>query len=426
MSATAKKRGMSSLRTVHTVGIIGGGPAGAGCALTLLHQARLRDRQIEVLLLEPKHFGRHFNQCSGVVIRANIEQALAACGERFPEELVQRTISAYALHAPGRDLLLSSPNGAEQSCAMRRVEFDQYLLRRAADAGALVLPDRLTDLEFTDGGVALYTEGETHHVDAVVGAFGLDGGAARAFTRALGYRPPPCLDTLVTKIHPGSLDPIPALLDDRIHALLPGLPRVEFGALIPKGNHVSVTLAGVGVHLPDMQRFLALPQVARLLPPGARPGESFRGAFPLGLARRFCGERYLVAGDAAGLVRPFKGGGINAALMTGRMAGLALLDHGAGPAAAAAYLAACRDLRRDVWYGRRLRQVVTLLSGPLRLEGLMDLADRNPNMRQLLYDCVSGRVPYQQALRERLSLPLLLQAAWACLPLHSPRPPRPA
>lgn len=382
----------------------------------MLHQARLRQRQLEVLLLEPKRFGRHFNQCSGVVIRSHVQATLARCGERFPDELVQRTIRAYVLHAPGREIVLPSPDGPEQSCAMRRVEFDQYLLGRAAAAGATVLPDRLADLEFTDAGVTLYTEGSTHHVDAVVGAFGLDGGAARAFARATGYRPPPCLDTLVTKIHPAGLEPIAGLLDDRIHALLPRLRRLEFGALIPKGNHISATLAGVGVRLGDMDSFLALPQVRRLVPPGAEVGDRFRGVFPLGLARRCCGDGYLVVGDAAGLVRPFKGGGINAALVTGGMAGQCLLEHGAGPEAAAAYLAACRDLRRDVWYGRRLRGLVGLLSGPLRLEGLMDLADRNVNMRRLLYDCVSGRVAYQQALRECLTFPLLLQAAWACLP----------
>jgi len=382
-----------------------------GCALSLLHGAREAGRELEVLILEPKQFGQHYNQCAGVVIRDHVARTLAQWDEGFPEALVQRQIAAYVLHAGEREIALAAPDGEDGSCAMRRVEFDGYLLARAAATGATVLPDRLTDLEFTDDGVAVYTEGRTHHADAVVGAFGLDGGATRVFAARAGYHPPPCLETLVTKMHPHGQAHIEGLLDDRIHAFLPRLRRLEFGALIPKGNHVSVTIAGVGLRLSDMAAFLRLPEVSRLLPADGAPQDVFRGAFPLGLARGFHGERYLVAGDAAGLVRPFKGGGINAALMTGGLAGACLLEHGPGPAAAHAFLAGCLDLRRDVWYGRRLRGLVGWLSAGPGMAALLGLAQRDPEFQHLLYDCVSGRVGYRQALAHHASLPLLLRAA---------------
>jgi len=406
---------------VRTVAIIGGGPAGAGCALTMLREARERGRQLAVMLFEPKQFGRHHNQCAGVVVQEDTQRLLAQCGVQFPQGLVQRTVSGYVLHARDQQIALQPDEGGTLSVALRRVELDTHLLAEAASAGAEVLPDRVTDLEFGTRNVTIYTEGPTHRVDAVVGAFGLDAGAAQILSRRTGYRPPPCIDTLVTKIHPGGLEPIAGLLEDQIHAFLPRLPPIEFGALIPKGNHLSAIIAGVGVGIGDMEAFLQVPQVAELLPAGVPPGDCFRGAFPLGLARRFCGPRHLIAGDAAGLVRPFKGGGINAALTTGRLAGLSLLDHGVGPGAALAYLAACRELRSDVWYGRQLRRMVSLLSGPLRMEPIIDLARRNPAMQRILHDCVSGRTTYRQIAHEQLSLRLLAQAGWACLtwPLRS-------
>ena len=38
---------------------------------------------------------------------------------------------------------------------------------------------------------------------------------------------------------------LPGLLDDRIHTMLPSLPRIAFGALIPKCDHITALVAAV-------------------------------------------------------------------------------------------------------------------------------------------------------------------------------------
>ena len=164
-----------------------------------------------------------------------------------------------------------------------------------------------------------------------------------------------------------------------------------------------------------MERFLALPEVGALLAAGGKLSDCYRGAFPVGPAHRFCGGRYLLAGDAAGLVRPFKGGGIAGALTTGRRAALSLSEHGVSPAAQRAYLERCRELREELWYGRVLRLLVALLSGPFHLEAVIELARRSPELQRVLYDCVSGRTSYRHILRDELTLRGAAQAAWACL-----------
>ena len=47
--------------------IVGGGPAGSSCALSLMRMARQAGRKVEVVLFEHKHFGAHYNQCMGVL-----------------------------------------------------------------------------------------------------------------------------------------------------------------------------------------------------------------------------------------------------------------------------------------------------------------------------------------------------------------------
>ena len=398
------------------IAIIGGGPAGTSCALTLLRGARERGREIEVLLVEPKRFGEHYNQCAGVLtVDESLKELMEELGLQFPYDLVQRIVRGYVVHAQDDQILLVPREGDSPVGALRRVQFDEFLLNEAAHAGAVVLPYRMVDLEFQKNRVIIYTEGGTYYADVVVGAFGLDTGAASVFARRSAYRPPPSIETLVTKIHPAGLEPIEGLLEDHIHAFLPRLPQIEFGALVPKGNHISIIIAGRGLAMRDMQRFLAMPQVSPLLPEGTEPGDCFRGTFPVGLAHRFFGQRYLIAGDAAGLVRPFKGGGIAAALKTGRLAGRTLLAYGVTAQAGAAYMAECRDLRGDVRYGQVLRWLVALLSGPFRMEAIIHLAHQSRAMQQALYDCVSGRTSYRQIFREELTPSLVAQAAWACI-----------
>ncbi len=397
------------------IAILGGGPAGSGCALGLLRGARESGAPVEVTILEPKRFGKHYNQCLGVLTPKRVAAVLEGWGLRVPTELVQRCIDTYVLHAEENEIALQGGVDAPVSLALRRVEFDGMIQMQAVMDGAQLRQDRVTDVEFPPGEVTVYTEGGTCHADYLVAAFGLDPGAAAILGRATRYRPPPCVETVVTKTHPAGLAYVEDLLDNRIHAFIPRLPRVEFGALVPKGNHVSIVAAGKGITRADLQAFLRLPQVAALLPEGADTGETYRGAFPAGLARGLYGDRYLVVGDASGFVRPLKGGGIHAALLTGARAAESLLAHGPGREAGRAYSRACRDLRRDMPYGRFLRFLLRVLTGPFRLEPIIEVARRDEALRQILYGCVSGTDRYVDLLRAHLRLGTVLRSAAAVL-----------
>ncbi len=392
--------------------IIGGGPGGAACAIALSQLARRHGRRVHVTLYEGKIFAgeRHYNQCVGVVsppIRRILEEQLKI---PFPWHLVQRRIVAYVLHGERRILVLEDTS-PEPSYALRRVQFDAYLLERAEALGVEVIHSRVTDIEIDDQGVIVYSESDNREGDVLVGAFGLDMGTAAALARVTPYRPPRFLDAIVTKIHPppgfpelspGSLEGIPS---GRIHVFFPTTRHIEFGAVSPKGNHLTINIAGAQVTSRHMDTFLF--HVAHPLLSFADPDHPinpkdfryFKGRFPISVARGFFGDRYVVVGDAAGLVRAFKGKGINSACETAAWAAECILTHGiSAEAFRRGYLPRCRAIIRDIPYGRLARQVVIWASYLRQVDRAIDLAERWPPLRQALFAAVSGSMTYRDII----------------------------
>ncbi len=235
------------------VAIIGGGPGGACTALTLVRMAKARGRAVEVILFEPKDFVSQYNQCSGVLSPPILSLLKQELDLTLPPGLLQREITGYVLYGESECLDMSAQDHEDATFAVRRVQFDRFLLEATEKADVQVKRSRVYDIEFGARGVTLYSDGGSWEADVVVGAFGLDRTIGQALARRTAYRMPPTLDTIVTRIHPGGLEHIPALLGDRIHAFLPSLSPIEFGAIIPKGNHITIIVAGRGVGVAEMQ-----------------------------------------------------------------------------------------------------------------------------------------------------------------------------
>ena len=406
---------LGPLRDGASVAIVGGGPAGAACAIALKRLSRQRNISLDVTVYEGKEFAgeKQYNQCAGVLsppIEELLEEGLEV---PFPHVLVQRRVKDYQLVCDGTQITLEG-NG-ETSLALRRVLFDAYLLSQAKACGVRVVPSRVTDLEFNHSGVMVYSESDNRRVDVVVGAFGVDGGAAGVFERATSYRRPACQQTIVTKIHPGM--EFMARFGEEIFAYLPSLPEIEFGAVIPKYNHMTVIIAGHHVTYESMNRFLALPEVRRILPADFSPEryslQYFKGRFPNSCASHLYGDRYVTVGDASGLVRPFKGKGVTAGVSTAIKAANTMLTRGISEEAFGAYYRQCRDVTGDLPYGRAVRWAVVLGSKLRLLPPVVKLAETQPALRSALFAAASGSKPYRQICDETLSLPLCWRIARA-------------
>ena len=405
-----RESSLGPLQSGQRVIVIGGGPAGVGCAITLLLEGRRLGREAEVVIFEAKHFGEHYNQCLGVLSPPFIEILRDNLVATLPRGLVQREIRGYVLHASNAEVVLDGNAVPERSHAVRRAELDRVLLARANRLGARLMMGRATDLEITAAGVTVYGESGTCSGDVVIGAFGTDPAIARAFSRATAYRPPRVLETVVTKVHPAGMAFIPKLLGDRIHVFLPSWPGAEFAAVVPKGNHVSVIVAGPRMSSADMQAFLATEHVKRLLPRGD-VADCFKGTFPISPARGMYGDRYVTVGDAAGLVRPYKGKGINSALITGSLAARTMLQAGISRQAFSAFRAGSGDLIGDLWYGRAVRLMANFARRRLSFDALVDRARTDSDLRSVLFDIVSGHETYRNIVRRRGNVGLLLRTA---------------
>lgn len=397
---------MGPLKDGSRVVVVGGGPGGVGSALALDKLARELGKSLQITLFEGKVFAdeRHFNQCVGV-LSPPIDRILAeSLGVPFPRHLIQREITGYILHSDDRSLLLESDD--PPAFAVRRIQFDNYLLEETRRRGITVVSSRITDLEFHTDRVIVYSESGNSEADVVVGAFGSDDGTGVIFERATRYRRPRFLSSIVTKIHP------PASYMDsfgnHIHAFLPSTRGIEFGAVTPKGNHLTINIAGAKVDATAMDQFLQSSAATAVLPhldTAQAQGDLafFKGRFPISQASAFYGDRYLIVGDAAGLVRPFKGKGVNSALLTGTWAAQTLFGSGISAEALRSYHQACRDITDDLPYGKAMRAVAMLMSKWRFLNLVLSLAERDARLRRALFDAVSAHKTYRSIVQSMLA-----------------------
>jgi hypothetical protein len=233
--------------------------------------------------------------------------------------------------------------------------------------------------------------------------------------RATSYRPPRFLDSIVTKIHPPSDYPeiAPASAGQtpsgRIHAFLPATPHIEFGAISPKGNHLTVNIAGAHVTAAWMDYFLQgpahklLPLIDRESPCNPKDFRYYKGRFPTSVAKGFYGDRYITVGDAAGLVRAFKGKGITSACLTGLWAARAVITAGISARAFEhSYVPDCQEILCDIPYGHLVRHLVVYASRLRQVDRVLALAEDHPALRQALFDAVSGHRPYRTIIWQLL------------------------
>jgi flavin-dependent dehydrogenase len=392
-----------------TVCIVGGGPGGAACAIALLNEARRLGRKIFVTLLEHKKFAehRHYNQCVGVLSPPFEDILKNELDIILPASLVLGEIEGYRLHS---DLLSLDLVGEEsgRSVSVKRSKFDAFMLEEAQKAGAVVVHSRVTAIEINHDGVLIYSEGENIKSAVVVGAFGLDDGSCRVFEQGTAYRQPDFLNTVITRLYPGT--EFIQSMDSTIHAFLLSHSGLEFGAITPKGDHLSINIAGRKVSSHVMMEFLRSAPVQRFLPPNQRrekPLNYFKGKFPIAPAKNLFGDRYVTIGDAAGLMRPFKGKGINSAINTGVYSARSIMRHGISKKAFAEnFYQNCSELTEDLPYGRMVRVLTNLATRYKFMDHMIAVAAERPEFMKALFNSVSGHDSYKKILTETASLSL--------------------
>jgi flavin-dependent dehydrogenase len=400
------------LRDGSRVAIIGGGPGGAACAIRLLRNARVRGIELRVMIYEPKQFPRHHNPCIGVLAPPTAALLRDKLKVELPSEMIKRTIKGYRLHSDRSEIELRAPATEDPALMVSRSDFDRLLLERAVTEGARVLHDRVTGLEFhpdnLEHPVRVYSEGASRSADMVIAACGLDDGMLSVLEqvspRQQRYRRPrEYMHSIIIKL-PCDERYIEQRLRGEIHAfLLSDLPRIEFGAITPKLDHVLVNIAGSRVRSTDMEDFLLHRQVRSLLPRfNLQQLNYYEGRAPVRHARHVSWDRFVAVGDATGWLRPFKGMGITTAIQTGSTAADVMMERGIDGVALAAYGLRLRHLTEDHYHGRALRRLCRMGMNAGVMDGLVELAKTNQELHTILYDTISGQSSYRRIARDLL------------------------
>jgi len=113
---------------------------------------------VYITLVEGKQFAddRHYNQCAGVLSPPVAQLLEEQLGVPFPHHLSRGRIPGYVLHAANEQIILEDKG--EPAIALRRIQFDAYMLESAVQRGIQLIAARAVDLEFHADRVIVYTE----------------------------------------------------------------------------------------------------------------------------------------------------------------------------------------------------------------------------------------------------------------------------
>ncbi|AEI96410.1 geranylgeranyl diphosphate reductase [Roseobacter litoralis] len=294
---------------MYDVVVIGGGPSGATAALDLVqsgHKVALLDRE-----------GR-IKPCGGA-----IPPRLMQDFHIGDDQLLAKVNTARMISPTGRKVDIPIENGFVGM--VDRKDFDPFLRKRAADAGAEYFTGTFVRIERPEGTpVVIYRDKATQEERAlpcklVIGADGAKSRVGLAEVKDADKVPLVFAYHEIIKAPPKS-----AIYDpERCDVIYDGAISPDFyGWVFPHGNSASV---GMGTELSSVNLKEATAALRKSA--GLTDCETIRkeGApIPLRpLDRWDNGKDVLLAGDAAGVVAPSSGEGIYYAMVGGRVAATA-------------------------------------------------------------------------------------------------------
>lgn len=427
------------LRDGSRVGVIGGGPAGAMFAYFLLDMANRVGLAVDVDIYESRRFDdagpAGCNMCGGIVSETLV-QNLAADGIHLPPTVIQRGIDAYVLHTDIGGVRIATPTDEKRIGAVHRgggprdllsptwQGFDAHLLGLATDRGARLIRDRVDDVTRSDGRPLVHTKtGATEAYDLLTVAAGVNTPLLKVFEKlGIDYRRPVVTKTLIREYRLGK-EAIDGSLGTAMHVFLLGIPRLEFAALIPKGDYVTMVLLGEEIDNSLGDAFAAAPEVRAAMPSGWDPEVRSCQCLPHinvhGVARPYA-DRVVFIGDA-GVTRLYKDG-IGAAYRTAKAAArVAVFEGLSADAFERHYAPICRSIAGDNRIGE-LAFLLTRLAKRLRpirrvLLGVTAAEQSRPGdakrLSRILWDMFTGSAPYTDIFRRMFDPVLVARAAWS-------------
>ena len=361
------------------VAIVGAGPAGSMAALEFAKKGA------SVSIFDPSH--PREKPCGGGLTGKSL--ALLPKGpDRDP--LPARRVSNCRFDT-ARGLMIELDLG-EPVGIVSRADFDAWLLRRAVEAGARHINDRITRVDAS--GRVKSLGGIEATFDLVVGADGANALVRRTF---LSATPKERRWMACGWFARGDSEMVVRFLE--------GVEGYLW--LFPRAGHVGV---GIGAPLghPKTRDLLALleREVARAFPAMARDEDTPYYAHTIpspgedgSTLREMAGEKWALVGDAAAIADPITGEGIFYALRSGQLLAETMMAAGSPRTYADR---AMEEFGHDLMRAARLYK---RFFAPGFTDRMLDYADRSPALSRVIVDLVLGKQDYM-SLKRRLVMTL--------------------
>lgn len=286
----------------HEIAVVGAGPSGSTAAYFLAR------KNFDVVLIEKNVFPRD-KPCGGGLTMKTVN-FLKKFG-LYDDSYIEKKIDVIKLtHVKGLETTIEVPNVIE---TVRRRFFDQYLARRAVDAGALFFENEpLIKMEKKNGYFELKTRQKRFKADFVIGADGVAGRVA-ALAKLKNGR---TKDKLIL----AAVAEMPCKQGPEYVELRLGYLRYGYGWIFPKNGYINV---GIGCKLSSCREFrISLKKFLQYIKNkfGVKAGRMLKyWCIPVGGSQALEKEQVILVGDAAGLGDPWSGEGIYQALVSGWM-----------------------------------------------------------------------------------------------------------
>lgn len=421
------------------VAVIGAGPAGSFFSYFLLDMAKRIGIDVQLDIYEPRDFSSPgpagCNMCGGV-ISESLVQILATEGINLPPTVVQRGIDSYVIHTDVGSVRIATPLNEKRIAVVHRGSgprevkkvkwgsFDEYLLKMAVSKGANQVKERVSDVSLRSGRPKVKTrQNPFQSYDLLAVAVGVNTNTLKLFNELeIDYKPPKTTRTYICELYLGQ-KVIKNYFGSSLHIFLLNIPRLEFAAIVPKGEYATVCLIGEEIDKSLVQSFLNASEVKGCFPPKWHTPKKFCHCSPrinIKSASQPFNDRVLFIGDC-GTTRYYKDG-IGAAYRTAKVAAKTVVFKGISTGDFRRHFwPACRDIDNDNKFGKiifatahQIQKMLSTRRGILRMiRGEQQKKVSSRRMSLVLWDTFTGSAPYRNIFLSILHPFFILRFLWS-------------
>lgn len=424
------------------IGIVGGGPSGTFMAYFLLDLAERVGIEIQVDIYEKQDFliygPKGCNRCGGIVSESLVQHLLAE-GITIPANVIRRGIDSYTLHTDVGGIRIETPLQEKRIAAMYRGagplgststewrSFDNFLLELTIKKGANVVRELVKGISDDDDLPVITTNtGTTKSYDLIVGAVGLNPASLKLFgSLEFGYNPPETTKTFICEFLLNK-ENVQKYFGNSMHVFLLNIPRLEFAAIIPKGDYVTLVLLGTDIDKELVHQFLESPEVKNCFPEDFIDMQSYQcQCYPkinVATATQPFNDRIVLVGDCA-TTKLYKNG-IGAAFLAAKAAATTAIYHGISKVDFQEhYWSVCKKIDYDNSIGKLIfsgtiivqktsftkRAIFRMVEREQKMEG------KERRMSTILWDTFTGSSSYRGIVLRTMNIPFLLTLGWDLL-----------